>query len=162
MTVEPVHIRLLAGLLAQAAAQTNFDPGLTGGAKIAVYVANPGTKYTQELSTFVKDYQKAVGLGDDGKVGRDTWSKLGAKESGWILPDADVSSSSPSTGNGQPSTNGGSQDESGFEVSSIPQQVWFYPTLGVTLIAIVVALLRSKKKKKSKKKSTPQMIMNRF
>lgn len=146
-SVNPEYLRLLAVLLAKQAAQ-DWEPGFLAGGKLALYSVTPPSNYNQELSDLVLSFQAHKGLSQDGKVGRNTWSALGAEEDGWILPASDSSAGSSSS-----STSNGDTDELPDTDVSLYERPWFYPVVGVGSLALLVIFLRAmKKRKKSKSK----------
>lgn len=121
-----------------------------------------GGKYTQDQFEVMKLIQKyalgAKGAAIDGKIGHNTWKKLGAPST--ALPAKETYSSG---GGGGSSSGGSSGGTNGDTKKPITDQVWFYPAVGVGSLAILIMILRAMKKNKKKKKlGTPQMRMNRY
>ena len=122
---------------------------------------NTDGKYTAAMSKLVKKIQPELGFtGDsvDGKVGPNTWRKLGAADA--EIPAASSGGGSSSSGGSSSggSSSGGSSDGK-FELSSITEQVWFWPATGVVGLGLLVIILKAMKKKKKK---GPNLKQNRL
>lgn len=123
---------------------------------IGEMIDNTDGLYSTKIQDVVKNAQISLGLlvngQPDGLVGPTTWRKLGASTA--ETPTAGTSGSS-----------GGSSDSPDDVLAvgtttTIKDEVWFYPAVGIGGLGLLVILLKMLKRKKKKKSS--QMRMNRW